>query len=450
MGGEKYKCFAYIGVVVFTLAVVYFVASVYTTMVKGESQSQVTFSEFVQQANINSYMALQTPDEVTVYFQKLETAVAQNSYVSAVVFTVNNTPVFAFPASSNTIQINETNQPVLVTSSPMLKTYSMALPGQNDQSAILNAVLYVLRPEDIYNSARVSFLIILAYTLILIVVIVYYSLTGERPSTTMILSTRNSSPISKSNERETIPVVFKEEESSWDSFFAGIESDVEERKEQSSSLYGPKKNEVEDLVEDDSFESSFVAEYVAEESEGREVEIDSTVPPVNDPMGLFSDITGVGWESYLETRLDSELIRAASSEQDLALVFVQIKGIETNIPVKKKVATLLLEYFKYRDFVFEHLDDSFAGIMLDMNLDQSMILTEELHAHLKRLLQSEGLDARIGIGLSTRALRILPGSRIITEATEAVARAFEEVEVPIVAFRVSPEKYRQYVSNSSV
>ncbi len=450
MGGEKYKCFAYIGIVVFTVSVIYFIVSVYAEMVKGESQTQTIFTEFVQHANINSYMTLQSPDELENYFNQLEIAVTQNSHISAVLFTIDQNPVFAFPASSNVLQISDANQPVLIGSSPMLKTYSMALPGQNGQSAVLSAVLYVLRPQDIYSSARVSFLIILAYTLVLIVVIVYVSLGGERASTTMRLSPRNiENTTSSINERETIPVVFKEQESSWDSFFVGIENDLEKTKAQPAPLYDSYKTE-EKVTEDAPFERSFVEDYVNEESEIKENEIDSTVPQVNDPMGLFSDITGVGWESYLETRLDSELIRAASSEQDLALVFVQIKGIENNIPVKKKIATLLLDYFKYRDFVFEHLNDSFAGIMLDMNLDQSMILTEELHAQLKKLLRNEGLNSRIGIGLSTRALRILPGSRIITEATEAVARAFEEEDVPIVAFRVSPEKYRQYVSNSPV
>ena len=43
----------------------------------------------------------------------------------------------------------------------------------------------------------------------------------------------------------------------------------------------------------------------------------------NDPMGLFSAVSGFGWENYFEPRLDSELVRAASSEQDVSLFMIK-------------------------------------------------------------------------------------------------------------------------------
>ncbi len=476
MGEVKIKYFAYIGIAIFILSILYFVVSVYTTMVNGELRSQQEFSAFVQQSNANAFSTIEGKLETENYFDNMSVAIENNSYVIAAVLTISNDPVFVYPLSSNVVQVGSDNVPVLNASSPMLKTYSMSLPSQRGQHIVLNAVTYVLRPQDIYNAARISFLIVLAYTLFLILLIVYVSLSKKK-TVEYVRSDNVSVKIMKernTTERETIPVVFRESDSEWTRF-----SSNEEEKESVETT------EVALDTKDDSSESfvaSFIDEYIEddvvefdydsennndfeEESHAHfseelvqdgiedtlteEITEDSTVSQINDPMGLFSDITGVGWESYMETRLDSELIRSASSEQDLALLFIQIKGIENLKLVKKKIATLLLEYFKYRDFVFEYKDDGFAGILLDVNLDQTMILSEQLYQRLQYLLQNDGIAARIGIGISTRSLRILPGSRIITEASQAVARSFDEEGLPIVAFRVSPEKYRQFVSNST-
>ncbi len=503
MGGEKYKFISYAGIVVFGLAIVYFIVAIFTTMSKGDTQSESVFSAFVEQANINSYSNLQTSDDYDAYYQSIKNVVDQNTYIGAVILSASEEPIFAYPLSSSLIQAGADNLPTLVTSSPMLKTHSMSVLGNNGQFIVLNATTYVLRPIDIYNAARISFLLILAYTLALLVIIVYSSLSGRTTSTTMrVAPSRDFSSLKEEKvaEREVIPIVFREQESSWDNFFVDVLNDdeVEQKNEvktesKTESIIAPKiETKTESIIEpkietktesiitahntqsfevDVQLKSNFIDDYINEETNGAppvsvdddsipeaisvestivaETE-DSTISEINDPMGLFSNITGVGWESYMETRLDSELIRAASSEQDLALVIVQIKGIENNIALKKRVATLLLDYFKYRDFVYEYKIDGFAGIMLDISLDQTMLLCEQLYSQLDKLIQSEGLINKVGIGLSTRALRILPGSRLITEASKAVVRAFEEDGLPIVAFRVSPEKYRQFVANSTI
>ncbi len=483
MGGEKIKYFAYTGIAVFGIAVIYFVISLYITMVNGESRSQSEFSSFVQQSDIYAYSSLATESDVENYYNNIKKSIDENSYILAAIINVAQDPVFAYPISSSVIEVSSENKPVLLSSSPMLKTYSMSLPSFNGQIVVLSAVSYVLRPQDIYNSARVSFLIILAYTLSLIVIIIYSTLTKESSNVTrkvVILDTEDTDTddttiTTDTNDTTTdapepIPVVFREQDSAWDDFFVGTEDSPVAMTEESPvdsdvepSVTNAKEREEalsKDNRTDEEFESNFVNDFIHESIENDSdtedshtdsapaINEDNTASQLNDPMGLFSDTTGVGWESYLETRLDSELKRSASSEQDLALMFIKIRGIESNPTAKKKVATLLIDYFKYRDFVFEHEKDGFVGIMLDVNLDQTMVLSEELFKHLEYLMLIEGVTAKIGIGISTRSLRILPGSRIIEEASEAVTRAFAEEGIPIVAFRVNPEKYRQYVSNT--
>jgi hypothetical protein len=57
------------------------------------------------------------------------------------------------------------------------------------------------------------------------------------------------------------------------------------------------------------------------------------------------------------------------------------------------------------------------------------------------------MNNKVGIGITTRSLRLITGNRLIEEANQALDKAFEEEGLPIVAFRVNPEKYRQYLVN---
>ncbi len=115
----------------------------------------------------------------------------------------------------------------------------------------------------------------------------------------------------------------------------------------------------------------------------------------------------------------------------------------------KKIAAVLLDFFKFKDFVFEYKNDGFAGILLNINLDQTMILAETVYKQFKELLESENITLKPALGISTRNLRLLPGSRLIDEADKALHKAFGETEMPIVAFRVNPDKYRQFIADSA-
>ena len=51
------------------------------------------------------------------------------------------------------------------------------------------------------------------------------------------------------------------------------------------------------------------------------------------------------------------------------------------------------------------------------------------------------------MGVSTRSMRLISGIRLVKEAMEAVNKALEELELPIVAFKVNPERYRQFLND---
>jgi len=167
---------------------------------------------------------------------------------------------------------------------------------------------------------------------------------------------------------------------------------------------------------------------------------DFTQPiPQKAPEGLFSPITGIGWESYLEVRLDSELERATANELDVAFFLIRLPGVVRTDLISRKVIKLLLDLFKFRDLVFEYGTDGFAVCVQNLNLDQAMAQAHQLHEGIRALYRDLDFSASVYIGVTTRSSRVLPAVRMIEEAKGAVQKAESETDVPIVAYRVSPE-----------
>lgn len=166
----------------------------------------------------------------------------------------------------------------------------------------------------------------------------------------------------------------------------------------------------------------------------------------SEPSGLFSPITGFGWEAYLEERLDSELIRSASFEEDIGLMIIRIQGLNKADERNKAIYDILMEFYKFRDLIFEYGTDGFSCIVHSINVDGALDMAEQVYVALTKALKELGMNNEIGIGISTRSFRLIPGKRIFEEAEQALIRAFNDPETAIVAFRVDPEKYRQYIS----
>ena len=190
-------------------------------------------------------------------------------------------------------------------------------------------------------------------------------------------------------------------------------------------------------------------EFYSQEELKDEDEIPLKFTKKNDPMGLFSGITGFGWESYFEPRLDSELVRATSSEQDVSLFIITLPEMNKRSKAAEEVYQVILDFFKYRDMIFEYKDDSFAGIHINMNLENAITYAEQLFINLYSIFEAQNISSKLGIGISTRSMRLVPGNRLISEAEQAAQKALDEETMPIVAFKVNHEKYREYVSDEA-
>ena len=118
----------------------------------------------------------------------------------------------------------------------------------------------------------------------------------------------------------------------------------------------------------------------------------------------------------------------------------------TIVTSQTKIYDQLLEFYKFRDLIFEYGQDGFSCIVHSINVDGALDLAEQVYVAISKILEENGMNNEIGIGISTRSFRLIPGKRILLEAEQALQHAFEDPETAIVAFRVDPEKYRKYIS----
>ena len=208
-------------------------------------------------------------------------------------------------------------------------------------------------------------------------------------------------------------------------------------------FYYPEENEEkEDVLAFLNEDSEKTAEEPVEKDASESAEKD------NEPKGLFDPETGFGWEEYLITRLDSELIRSASSDQDISLFIIKIPNIDWKSACGKEISKLIIDTVKFKDLVFNFSDDGAAAIFQSKNTDQALVTAEELHTGIISILSSNNLVPRAAIGISSRSLRLISGARLANEAEQALAHARDDEDSPIVAFRVNPDKYRNFLAHS--
>ena len=164
----------------------------------------------------------------------------------------------------------------------------------------------------------------------------------------------------------------------------------------------------------------------------------------SNPSGLFNPVTGLGWESYLDTRLENEINRAISSEIDISVFIINIPNLERESEESKKVSEYLSLQFQFKDLLFEYKNDCIVAIKISMNLDEALNFADKIHADISQILEQK----QCYIGISTRSIRIVSGERLFNEALAAVEHAKNEEDSPIIAFRVDVEKYRQFLEQN--
>lgn len=406
------------------------------------------------------------------YIQGIKKSVGDAGNYSYIQVRRNNETVVLYPSGKSKEE----------TLSKLVKSFSTNLTV-NKQSVNIDCNIYLIRPDSIFYYARISFLMILIITIITIIMIIYLSI-AENSSDVISLEEESSESEELESNSETESVseieVATEEEIASESERPEDNSQtdneekvelVEEEKdafeeaeqrtaEASADSEGQSEEDEEQLEKPNSevtpeevkaILAGPLTDEQAAAAEAAKLPVDDIKPaPIaeaiasdpNEPAGLFDPETGIGWESYLITRLNNEIDRATASEIDLSLFIIKLDSIEKSSEEFKNVCNYLAIQFQFKDLLFEYKNDCIVAIKISMNVDEALNLATKLYSDIRNIVNNKN----IRIGISSRSIRMLTGDRLILEAEQAIEHSDETS--PVIAFRVDSEKYRQLMEDN--
>lgn len=489
---------------VYIAAVLAFAASLIFEYSGGTKRAQERFTSLTKDLSRN----LKENDIGSAEFSRaILESLGNVSDIAAIQVSSDGKLLFSYPVS---IDENKT------ASSPLIKQLSTSVKG-GENSAVLTAALYTLKPSSIYYKGRVAFLVILAATLaaaLNLIIVSKKDTDGDGQEDTDAEKDGAEDYFFEEEMPDYEKVARKETDAKDDATVYGNDAEEEaavtERTDaEESAVTRNDVAEVAAVAEVTAAEDTAVSEVTAgnnavaeENSYGTEIDsdktldfedqtdIEETIPSVQEkepvlengqnageeegaatedasfaeeiheepslaennaaPVGLFDEKTGFGWEQYMPTRLDSELIRAASSEQDLALFTVRIPGIDWTTPEGKETASIIKDWVKFNDLVFDYGSNGFTAIFQNQNTDAALAEAEKTHTEIVSVLKRANSSAETPfVGISTRSLRLISGKRLFNESEQALFHAMEDKDSPIVAFRVNPDKYRSYLAGEA-
>lgn len=420
---------------VFVVTIIVFSACIYSDYESGVKAASAKFEKLSSRAAEASGIF---PSGSREFLNMFNSAVGSPEVFESIRLEIEGQEAYAFPA-----QAAETR-------SAFVKSFSTRIVGGDGADIRISANIYAVPPALVFYRAKIAFIVILAGTLTAVALLMYLYLNaahdGEEDvdfKNTNVDDDFGESLLDEDEaEKEDAPEESPEETSE------SQESGEEKEGAQEESAEGAGEGQSqENKVDFNPLENAY-ADQQAELPEAQAGGEENTIAQ-SQGQGLFSPTSGFGWESYLDTRLESELIRAASSEQDLSLAIIKIPNMTKDSPFYGNICQALLDYFQFKDFVFEYKEDGFAAIVQGKDVDQTLHSAEILHSNLKGVLAETGVDTKPLIGISSRSLRLISAERLKNEAEQALLHAAEDPESPIIAFRVNPEKYRKYISGQS-
>ena len=396
---------------VLIFAIAFFAVNIYNENAHGELRTEVRFEKVASGVKDALGKSNITASEKN---RQIENTIGDTKDFAYIKIMADNKVIYLFPQDFETE--SNINSRFIISKDRNFNA--------NGSRVNISCGLYSLRPGTIFEYAKISFFIILIITLLTIILIIYNNHFDK--------GSAKKTYKSKNPKKEFIYKITEEDE--------GFDEDDEPEKDvDSEEEYVSTSDEI---IEEEPVETK-KEELPVHDFEP--VEIQKEAKPVSE-NGLFSDDTGLGWESYLMTRLDNELNRATASELDLALFVIKIDGIGRKNPVMKKICEYLTVEFQFKDLLFEYKDDSICGIKISMDIDNAVSFAEKLVAEIKNIAGEE--NPTVLTGVTTRGIRMVSGERLLKEADEAVKHAAEDTANPVVGFRADAVKYRKFLEKN--
>lgn len=441
----------------------------------GAEEAKSTFAYFAKQIIISSEKENFAQSE---YNQRLYSLADELEIKAFVISKPSKSIVISWPKDSDLISYDEGGNFVIKPASLFIKNHSGKINVKTmksyDTELVLTASIPTLKPAAIYLRIRSAFFIILAVTILTVIIILSINLSNTQDRVYADINKRTFEDDFRDGEGFS-PKTYAEENKYYEPEEVYPHDYNEAKKEDEAGLRpieNTKSGKDEDIYGLEDLDNLKITQQFPYEA-GKETKlkeekdisyISSDSEEYNDVKasdfgtvnaeaiekvrGLYSPITGISWQEYLPEYLESELRRAASSEQDIALVIMKLEDFTLESMIGKKISALLIDFIKFRDMIFEFDNNGFAAILQDTNLDEAMKKAEEIYKGTKNILTEYDISKSVSIGITTRTSRLISAGRMIEEAQAAVNRAIKNNEDPIVAFRVNPDKYREFISDN--
>ena len=464
---------------IFAFAIAFFGVNIYKEYSQGQARANQRYNTLI--TDIKAYNSIDKNISETS-LSNIKSVLKDFNDFSFIQIKLNDSEILKYPKDVS----------AELTVSNLTKTFSSNFNTQNGQFEIL-CNLYLLRPSSIYYYAKISFIIILIVTLITIILIFYVN-SQEKQFSAKVSSEADAEFLnendfdSKLQLDENLSGSSSEVESSsiQQNSVNSIDLDIDlsSESEQNKKSFDEDSEQIFDLENNTEMDTEIQqtdSEYSAlnpedknnedSQTENEEKEIPASLPdyespviiessdvkenndaenaPASDssesnPSGLFNPVTGLGWESYLDTRLENEINRAISSEIDISVFIINIPNLERESEESKKVSEYLSLQFQFKDLLFEYKNDCIVAIKISMNLDDALNFADKIHAEIMQIINQK----ECYIGISTRSIRIVSSERLLNEAWAALEHAKQEEDSPIIAFRVDADKYRQFLEQN--
>ena len=420
--------------IVLIFSITFFAVNLYNENAHGELRTQLRFEKVVTGVkNTFDKNNISSSEKI----RQIENTIGDTKDFAFIKIDVDDKTLYVFPEDYDD---NEVNTSKLII--PRERTFNA-----NGSKIYIKSGLYSIRPNTIFEYSKISFFIILIIALLTIIMIIYNN-HFDKDSGKKTKSSNKAKKEKLSYEADDDFANY-DEESDFDESDDTKEYSVEEEQLNKSEKIEEKADDTfEPIDTNDEIIDEPISEPVKKEElpvqDYEPVEIKEEKPVAEN--GLFSPDTGLGWESYLKTRLDNELNRATASELDLALFIIKLDGLGRKNPVMKKICEYLTVEFQFKDLLFEYKDDSICGIKISMDIDNAVSFAEKLVNEIKNIAKDE--SPVVLAGVTTRGIRMVSGERLLKEADEAIKHAAEDTNNPVVGFRADAVKYRKFLEKN--
>lgn len=383
------KIYSIFAVLIYIFSVLFFCTSLYKEYSKGKLRTVEDFNFIVSRIN----REFEKNNSQTTLVQILRELTGNSDKIAEINIEKNSSYIFAYPKKE-------------IADSKYIKNFSYSFSNmQNIYN--LNAKMYLLRPSVIYHYGKISFLMILAVTLVTLLIILYTGYT----------------------EAKVVPAAEagSEKEAEKESQIDQVEEEVQtaEKKEESEQATEPA---------DDDAKSDTDTESDAEVEEESEAEGDDQKETEEE-----SESSEIKFENIVEEELNNSI----ANEKEFAILVMKVIGIAQTSQEYRMMIEMLEDRMKSQGLIFEGKDNCIIILKHDTSLDENLALAENTINEIENTFTEN--KPICYLGLSNRNQRIVTPQRLMFEAEAALNHA-EETEEKVIAFRANTEQYNNFIN----